>query len=579
RGEAGTLLGIAQIEQARGNLVPARQTLEQALAIIESLRANIESQELRASYFASQQELYQCYIDVLMQLHRRNPAAAIDVEALAVSERARARSLLELLAESRADIRQGVDPALLSRERLLQQQLNAKAAAQLRLLNRPHTSAQAEAAAKELASVAAEYDELQTRIHAASPGYAALTRPAPLTLKELQTRVLDGDTLLLEYALGRERSYLWAVTSSSVTGYELPKRAVIEAAARRVYELFSSGQDFADEVQTAAAALSGMLLGPVASRLGNRRLLIVADGALQYLPFGALPVPHSGSSGERSGRAAEVPMIVNHEIVSLPSASTLAVLRREQAVRPEVSGVAVVADPVFDRNDPRVKLETAEPTIARLQSAELSTRRLERSVRESGVLSFGRLRSTRREAEEIVALAGEGESLKALDFDASRATVLSGQLSRFRVVHFATHGLLNSQHPHLSGIVLSLVDEQGQPQEGFLLAHEVYNLKLGAELVVLSGCQTALGKEIKGEGLVGLTRGFMYAGAPRVIASLWRVPDRETAELMRRFYQGLLKERLRPAAALRAAQIEMWKEKRLAAPYNWAAFVLQGEWK
>jgi CHAT domain-containing protein len=166
-----------------------------------------------------------------------------------------------------------------------------------------------------------------------------------------------------------------------------------------------------------------------------------------------------------------------------------------------------------------------------------------------------------------------------LDFRASRATSISDDLSQYRIVHFATHGLLNSQHPKLSGLVLSLVDERGQPQDGFLQLHEIFNLRLPAELVVLSACQTGLGKEIKGEGLVGLTRGFMYAGAARVMASLWQVSDAGTAELMKRFYRGLLKERKRPAAALRAAQVEMWRRPQWQAPYYWGAFVLQGEWK
>jgi CHAT domain-containing protein len=186
------------------------------------------------------------------------------------------------------------------------------------------------------------------------------------------------------------------------------------------------------------------------------------------------------------------------------------------------------------------------------------------------------LRFSRQEAEGITALAPEEKSLKAIDFKANKPTATSVDLSQYRIVHFATHGLLNSQHPELSGIVLSLVDEQGQPQDGFLRLHEVYNLKLGADLVVLSACQTALGKEVKGEGLVGLTRGFMYAGAARVVASLWSVDDKATAELMKRFYQGVLGEGQRPVAALRAAQMAMWKAKK--APYYWAAFVLQGEW-
>jgi CHAT domain-containing protein len=193
--------------------------------------------------------------------------------------------------------------------------------------------------------------------------------------------------------------------------------------------------------------------------------------------------------------------------------------------------------------------------------------------------NFVRLRFSRQEADEITRLAPEEKRFEALDFAASRATAMSADLGQYRIVHFATHGLINNQHPELSGMVLSLVDEQGHPQNGFLRLYDIYNLRLGADLVVLSACQTALGKEIKGEGLVGLTRGFMYAGAPRVVASLWRIDDRATAEFMKRFYQAMLGEGLRPAAALRAAQVSMWKERRWQSPHYWAAITFQGEWK
>jgi CHAT domain-containing protein len=189
------------------------------------------------------------------------------------------------------------------------------------------------------------------------------------------------------------------------------------------------------------------------------------------------------------------------------------------------------------------------------------------------------LPASRLEAESIAALASPGSSFTALDFRASRATALSKTVSEARIVHFASHGLLNGRRPELSGIVLSLVDERGRPQDGFLRTGDVYEMDLSAELVVLSACQTALGKEVRGEGLVGLARGFMYAGTPMVVASLWKVPDRATAEFMKRFYQGMLREGLRPAAALSAAQRSFRKERLWAAPYYWAAFTLQGEWE
>src|SRR6185295_1927895 len=178
---------------------------------------------------------------------------------------------------------------------------------------------------------------------------------------------------------------------------------------------------------------------------------------------------------------------------------------------------------------------------------------------------FARLFSSRQEAEAIASLSRH-DGLKAVDFEASRETALRPDLGQFDILHFATHGLLNSQHPELSGLVFSLVDKDGQPQNGFLRAHEIYNLKLNAGLVVLSACQTALGKEVRGEGFIGLTRGFMYAGVPRVVASLWQVPDRATSELMKQFYKGMLVDGLDPAAALRSAQNAIRRTRYWSAP-------------
>jgi CHAT domain-containing protein len=590
-GEADTLLGIARTEQKQGNLDRARQTVEQAISIIESLRINISSQQLRASYLASRQEFYQSYIDILIEQHKQNPAAAFDATAFAVSERARARSLLELLTESRVDLRQGVDSALLERERSLQQLLNAKAAVQARLLNRKHTPEQADAAAKEIASITSEYDEVRAQIRTRSPRYASLTQPQPLNLAEIQQQVLDEDTLLLEYALGEKRSYLWLVSQRSIETYELPPRAEIETTTRRVYELLTvRPKTWAPpdrQLVTQARALSRMLLGPVDSRLGSKRLVIVAPGTLSYLPFAALPLP----AAEKRPAGGYQPLAAKHEIVHLPSASVLSVIRREMAGRQRATqSIAVLADPVFEANDPRLDSAKNNKASAKTQDAPSSTpgtnaeeSDLTRAIRTISFANsrtgFARLAFSRHEANSIFALVPGGTGLKATDFNASRALVLSGQLGRYRILHFATHGLLNSQHPELSGLVFSLLDRDGKPQDGFLRLHEVYNLQLNADLIVLSACETGLGKEIKGEGLIGLTRGFMYSGAPRVVASLWNVDDLATAELMKLFYRGLLKDALPAGAALRAAQVEMSKQRRWASPYYWAGFVLQGEWK
>jgi CHAT domain-containing protein len=597
-GEASTLSNIAHVKRDLGRFDESRSQIESALKIIESIRAKVDSKELRASYFAKEQGHYEFYIDLLMQAHKREPARNHDAAALQVSERARARSLLESLADTRADIRRGADPKLLAQERSLQQRLNAKAEETLKLSANGADEARLAMSRRETDALTVELQQVQTQIRQTSPRYSALTQPQPLTLAEIQRQALDADTLLLEYSLGKQRSFLWAVTPTTIKSYELPKREVIEAAAKRVYELLSKAhsqrvqatrpgvsgsKEAGGEYLAAATSLSRMLLGPVAAQLGKKRLLIVSDRMLHYVPFGALPDPNSLKEGDGSWR----PLLVEHEIVNLPSASTIAVLRRELAGRkPAAKTLVVLADPVFSRDDERIRPGASLAAQRNAQRDPLDESRARILVEIAGAapndlreLRIKRLPFTRMEAEQIMALAPAGSGMKALDFDASRATATSERLSQHRYVHFATHWLADSERPELSTIVLSLYDNQGGPQDGFLRAHEVYNLELPAELVTLSACETGLGKLTRGEGLVSLTRGFMYAGAARVVVSLWSVSDRATSELMVKFYRRILVGGERPAAALRAAQVEMWRDKRWEAPYYWAAFTLQGEWR
>jgi CHAT domain-containing protein len=287
------------------------------------------------------------------------------------------------------------------------------------------------------------------------------------------------------------------------------------------------------------------------------------------VPFAALVHPRSGE-----------PLVVRHEIANLPSASSLALLREERPAldRGTTRGlVAVLADPVFDASDERLAKSHRAASSADVQ--QTSTGTLTRAMEAAGLSgTIPRLPFSRREARAILARTASRSSFAALDFDASRATLMDPKLSHYRVVHFATHGFFNTARPELSGLVLSLFDRNGQPQPGFLTAADVFNLELAADLVVLSGCRTALGREVKGEGFVGLTRGFMYAGADRVLASLWQVDDAATAALMSRIYAAMFERGSRPAAALRAAQLDLMKQRRFQHPYFWAAFQLQGDW-
>jgi len=570
--EALTRYRIAAVQRDRGNPDAAIEQIRAAISIVEDLRTNIANTDLRASFFASKQDYYDFYIDLLMQRHKQNPKAGYDRLALQTSESARARTLLEVLKEANADIRRGVDPQLLEREKRLQRQLSAMEERRVRLLSRQYTLEEIRTLEQEIETLLNQYRQVRAKIRDTSPQYAALTQPQPLTLEQIQQQILDEKTVLLEYSLGEERSYLWAVTNNTLTSYELPGRKEIQTAVRdfRRLLLSPSQRRRKQKVAQAQMELSNLLLKPAASQLGDKRLLVVGDGALQYVPFAALSLSDEIAPGERP-----IPLIVEREIVTLPSASTLAVLRREQQGRtPASQTIAVFADPVFGADDDRLSKSAIVELSLPLE--------LQESARASGV-NLARLPFTQEEANKILELTESDRTIQAFGFDAKREAIAqTPELNDYRILHFATHGLANSQNPELSGLVFSLVNPQGKPQNGFLRMHELFNLELSADLVVLSACQTGLGTQVRGEGLIGLTRGFMYAGASRVVASLWNVDDQGTAELMAKFYRHLFpqkgEEAMSPAAAMRASQIEMWQEKKWESPYYWAGFTLQGEW-
>lgn len=600
KGTARVLCALAESEFKAGQFSEAETDMRKAIELIESVRNRISAQELRTSFFSKDNRvIYESYISLLMGLHKQAPQKGYDKESFGASEKARARSLLELLAVARADIRQGVEPGLLERKRALHTQLNNKAAQLSRLLVARAADDKVAAAKSDYAKSEEELQQIEELIRKASPRYAALTQSQTVSLAEAQL-LLDKDSVLLEYSLGKDRSFLWVITSDSIQTFELPKRDDVDKAARAVYAPLTARNRIikfetvaeknervakADsEISQAASVLSRMVLAPAANALSKKRVLIVPDGGLYYVPFAIFP---TGKSPSAKGR----PLVLDHEVVSLPSASALAVLRRELEGRITAPRtIAIFADPVFGRDDERfqsiaAKQNSSKPSagvVAKsrgVDAAEFSdlTRAAQNLDGENSSVNLQRLPFTRREAEAITAIASSQQSKTLLDFSARRSTALDPELSQYRIIHFATHSFISSAHPEVSGIVLSLVDEKGDDRDGFIRASDVYNLKLPADLIVLSGCRTGLGKEIRGEGLVGMSQSFMYAGAARVMVSLWDVQDEATAELMQRFYRGLLTEKLSPAAALRAAQVSMHQNKRWSSPYYWAGFTLQGE--
>ena len=464
-----TLEGVARAEQKRGNLDAAHKNIAESLTLYETVRARSGSLQLRASYRATVERAYELFIDVLMQQHAKSPSQGYDAEALKAYERGRARSLLEQLSEGAIDIRQGVDSALIDKERDLKRVMNAKAQREMTLKARKGSADEIATLRKEISALEDEYQQVQAAIRKNSPQYSALTQPQPLGLKEIQQQ-LDPDTVLLEYDLGEARSYLWVVSSDSLKTFELPKREQIEKLAREATEslvarsVWQSLETPAQRrariaeadarFQQRAAELGQMILLPAAATFGKKRLVVVSDGALQYVPFAALSI------------VANRPLILDNEIISLPSASTFAVQRQNLSNRePAPKAVAVIADPVFSINDARLK----PGAMVTNSSGQESTRRIEHlSGSASGQLSIPRLPFTRWEADQILAVAPRESSMKALDFRANRSIATSDELSKYRYVHFATHGYLDTTRAGLSAIVLSMVDETGKPQDGFL---------------------------------------------------------------------------------------------------------------
>jgi CHAT domain-containing protein/tetratricopeptide (TPR) repeat protein len=537
---ASTLLGKAQVLRRHGELGAAQRLMEEALAAVERLRFSQTRSTTRAEFFATQQGFYDFLIDLLMERHRRAPTAGYDAAALEVGERSLARSLLDGLSAGGTNLhRRGADPTLLARERQMEEAIDVLVSRQTRLVQDADDAALLRPVEAELGRRWDDLEQVRAELRAGDPRYAALTEPRPWRATEIQRELLDRDTLLLEYRLGEERSFLWAVTPDSLESFTLPGKAAIESVARPACERLARSRSRAklsDDPQL--ARLSELLLGPVAPLLPGKRLLVVGDGILQSVPFAVLLEP--GPRGIHPGSGE--PLVARHEIIALPSVSVLGELRREVAGRPPAPKTLwVLADPDFNG--------LAAP-----------------------------LPRTRKEAAAILELA-PAPKRAVLGKDASRAAVLSGALRDYRFLHFATHGSFAASDPGGGRLVLAQVDPHGPVANGFLHLADIYELDLRAELVVLSACQSALGREVRGEGMMGMTRGFFYAGAERVLVSLWNVNDLVTVELMRHFYRGILVEGLSPAAALRKAQNVIRSQADWQAPYFWAGFTLQGEWR
>jgi CHAT domain-containing protein/Tfp pilus assembly protein PilF len=586
------LHGLAECAYAQGQSFAAREKIELALEIIESERSHISSHELRTAYSASAYQFYSLYVDILMTLDKGQPNHGFAELALKTNERLKARSLFEMLAEARNDV-EGSETRLVSLVNSIRAKLEQLSEERVRaeLLN----SNQEQKVVEELVAAETEYDRAVQRLGNSRRSFEN-AYPPPLSIEDIRRQVLDDESILLSFMFNERKGHLWIVSRDAFYSLPLPNRSEIDNSVSIVYRsliartLFIPGETQNARAARIAAAdldflpaakeLSASILGPARKYLNRRRLLVVADGPLLHLPMAVLPLSTSNSD--------YVPIVYDHEVIALPSASLVGQLRTQfehESSHPKQ--ISIFADPVFSAEDTRLHLAKTLRGPNRVQPY-LDNGDVHEAIRNAAEWRGGaksasllpRLPGTRTEAMAISALVSENNRLLALDFDASLNRLLETDVANSQILHFATHGILDPEHANLSGIMLSLFQKDGSRQAGFLSARHVLSKRFNSSLAVLSACRTGIGREIVGDGLVGLPRAFMFSGVRRLLVTMWAVDDAATSDFMAAFYRELLgSANADPSSVLRTTQLQTMKHSERSFPYFWGAFSLYGDWK
>ena len=545
--------GLADAYAQLGELDGAVEHYQRAIETIERVRAKLGGEEEKAGFFQDKVEVYKKLIALLLNPRLQNSNIA---EAFRYSERARARAFLDLLAENRVEVDQNIPPGLFRRQLELQQRISQLTTQLIRERSQePGKQDKTKIAELEkgLNQADTELSDWLRELRRDNPRYAALKYPEPLTLMATQ-QMLDDQTTLLSYLLGETQSFVFAITRNSVQVKRLPSEATLRQSVDKLLAAITDKNNpDTMEYRRQAAWLSQQLIQPVSGMLTGNKLLIVPDGVLLRLPFEALLMPGTTAQGD----LRRLPFLIRRFAISYaPSASVLAELKSEQRPTAPKKFIAF-GDPVYEQ---------------RTEGLIVSTLRTAGATR----LNFQPLPHSREEITGIAKLFPDNDRELFFGEEASEENVKAPErLKHYQMVHFSTHGYVNEARPRFSGLVLSLPTSatNSASEDGLLSSYEIFNLKLNADLVVLSACETGLGKEVKGEGLMSLTRAFMYAGTPSVVVSLWNVNDETAADLMIRFYRNL-KTGMNKGEALRQAQLETIRDN--GFPFFWAPFVLIG---
>lgn len=579
---AQTLHRLGQLANSENQTEKALSYISESVELTEKLHSDIANSKLKRSYLAEVYGRYELYINLLMKMQLLAPEKNYDIRALQVSERVRARSLLETLQLAQVDFSKGADAEIINRERETRALLNKKADELTDILSGNPEKQQIQKITDEINRLTNAHEEIKVILKQTSPVYSTIRNPPPFNVAEFQNRILDDKTILLEFSFGKDESYLWILDKTRLNTYRLPPRRQLELRIKNLRTLLAEREIRENETVenyqaritqaekfywSEARALSEEILGQAAAQLTDKRLIIAADGDLHYFPLGALPLP---------GTNNEEPILLTNEIVYEPSAQTLFLLAENyRTTFPAASkDLLVFSDPVFSADDARLPKDTRIADNSSLKTERAEILRFAESLK-----SLPRLAASKEEGNLIAEVIGRGKTDVLSGFSATRERALNSEVSDYKIIHFATHAMINEEHPELSGIVLSRFDSQRRKTDEFVRLQDVYGMNLSADLVVLSACNTGIGKRIKGEGLMSLNNAFLQVGAKSVVSSLWKVEDYATLETMKNFYQILIKEKATPSQALRLAQIKTRQNERFRSPFYWAAFTVQGNFK
>lgn len=554
-----TLGNVGSLYHQLGEYPKACQHLEEACQIFENIRQGILTDESRANFFAPQQYDFSHYVRALMRWYQKDKKRKHAAKAFHVRERRAARALIDLIVESRVGLRYGLDEAYVrERDDLLEELTYAQ-----ECYRQPGLSEQARKLyLSQREEISLRLSRLEARIRAENPHYASLTQLNALTLTQVQEQLLDRETVLFEFALEPEVSFLWAVTKDKWQVYFLPPVGEIRKIVEEFLNILRRGSTNLSE---AAYNLYKILLKSAIEFIEGTRykgmqkhpkkLIIIPDDILFSLPFESLlteppEVPNLTKSDPQAvspsteffqanedGPMLPPYLLCKFSIVYAPSATVLSTVRQERGT----------TDKMWEK-----EFIGFAPVVFR--SAKI-------------------LKNTVKEVKGIASLFPAGKATEQVHGDATKQVVQSILLKQYRYVHFATHGYLDSDNPQFCGLLFPDADD-----DHLLHTFEIFELDLDADLVTASACLTGLGKYVQGEGMMGLMRAFFYAGTPSVCVSLWSVADDSTSHLMQNFYRLLVAGKDK-AEALQLAKQEMLGKSLWGHPYFWAPFVLVGNWQ